>query len=469
MKKITINNIAQAVSGEIIHEEMWSDKRITGVVIDSRAVEANMLFVPILGEQVDGHAFIGQAYSSGAALVFTEDATLILEGQVAILVKNTRKALGDLAKYYRQLLEVKVIGVTGSVGKTSTKELLASICSQRYRVHKTKGNLNNDLGVPLTLLGLEVEHEVAIIEMGMDRLGEIHYLSDLARPDLAVITNIGVSHIEHLGSRENILKAKSEIIDFLDPKGTLYLWGDDPYLKTLIGKIQQQTMTYGYEAHNDCRILGIKQLDAGKQNIDFSTRKCTYHVEVDFVGEHILLNSLAGALIGEKLGLTRDEIVAGIKSYKSEKMRLTLTQLSSGGVVIDDAYNASVDSMKSAIKTLNQLAKNKHGKTVAILGSMFELGDYEISGHEEVGQYLVEYKIDRAIVIGKEAQHIFAGAIKSGFLKGHIVYFENQEDFLANWQTYIDETDHILVKGSRGMKLEKTVAAILGSYAHKLK
>ncbi len=457
MKQLSIDWIAQAVKGDIINRKAWREQALAGAVIDSRHVTDGMLFVPIKGENTDGHLYIGQAFDLGAALVLTEEPSLIPEGHPAVAVESTRKAISDLAAAYRHLFEVPFIAITGSVGKTSTKEMTASILGESYTVHKTKGNYNNDLGVPLTLLGLEACHEAAVIEMGMDRFGEIRELSRLVKPTIGIITNIGVSHIEYLGSREGILQAKSELMEHLHPDGTLIICGDDPLLRTLLGKYPQKIMTYGYSNDCDCLIKSIHPLEQGGQHIEFVLDGDTYEADVAYAGEHLLMNAMAGALAGKLLGLDGTKIINGIKAYRNEKGRLNIHKLENGGIVIDDTYNATVDSMKSAVKTLIQL-KKKDQKTVVVLGSMFEMGSYSRAGHREVGDFAAASGIDLLIAVGQEAS-----AIKDGWDEADTSteqsarFYATQEGWLEAAPELLGGGEAVLVKGSRGMHMEKTV------------
>lgn len=454
MKKITVREICKAVNGEWIGEDELLEIFIQKITIDSRTVIEECLYIPIIGERFDGHDFIEQAFEKGATIVFSNRKINVPVGKGALIVSDTKLALGALAKYYRSKFTLPIIAITGSVGKTSTREMLSSILSRKYRVHQTQKNYNNDIGVPLTLLGLEDTHEIAILELGMNHFGEIDYLASLVLPTYGVITNIGVAHIEYLGSKEGILKAKTEMLPYIDKKGMLLINGDDKLLFT-INKIKNINIkTYGKKSINDCNVLSHKVTQVGQQMVA-STKSNTYEVEVPYFGEVLLFNGLSGILLGEELGLTKEKIIEGIKAYRPAKMRLELIQVSNDLRLIDDCYNASVTSMESGLKTLTTINK-KEERTVAILGSMLEMGSYAKEGHLEVGRLVAKYKPNQLIVVGEYGLFIKEGAIQSGYNEKNSFYYENQEELLENLNKHIREKDLVLLKASRGVALEKS-------------
>lgn len=459
MKKVSIQHIANAVKGKIINENKWRDITLEGVSTDTRTIEENQLFIPLKGENFDGHNFIDKAYSEGAILSFTEDENLIKEDKVAILVEDTFIALTNFAKYYRSLFNIPIVAITGSVGKTSTKEMIYSMLSTSYNVHKTSGNYNNEIGVPLTLFKLEEYHDIAVIEMGMNHYGELHRLSELVRPSIAVITNIGVSHIEYFGNKDGILKAKEEILDYLEKDGLIIINGDDKYLQKLISKYGNMIRTYGVNKSNECILDEYKSKNDEGQKVIVKSNSNIYDIEVDYIGKHILLNSLAGIIICELFNMSKHKIIEGIKNYKPEKMRLNISKLKDNITLIDDCYNASVDSMKSAIETLISI-KNNNGKSIAILGSMFEMGDYSKEGHREVGKLVVDNKVDKLICIGKEAKYIAESAVESNMNRDDIYIYNEQEDFIDNISNIINKNDTIIVKASRGMHFENIIKQV---------
>jgi len=453
VKKLQIRGILDALQGKWLGERNLLEETIDQVVIDSREVKLHGLYIAIIGQRFDGHEFVEQAFDLGARVVCTSREMVIPAGKGLILVKDTKIALGRIAGYYRQQFSLPVIGITGSVGKTSTREMLASILKKKYQVHQTDKNDNNDIGVPLTLLKLEEIHEVAIIELGMDKFGEIDYSANMIQPTYGVITNIGVAHIEFLGSREGIFKAKSEMLPHIRLGGRLLVNGDDPFLSQLKGTRRLPIQTYGRNAGNDCTVLSHKVMETGQQ-MTAVTKMATYEVSVPYFGEALLLNSLVGILIGEALGLSKEEILTGIEAYKPAKMRLELMQIGPMRL-IDDCYNASVTSMESGLKTLTAI-RRKEERTVAILGSMFEMGSYSKEGHLEVGHLVAKYQPDQLIVVGEEGRFIQEGALEAGYESKRCFYYQEQEALLQVLDEHIQAKDLVLLKASRGMALEKS-------------
>lgn len=453
MKRIALKQMIEAMDGRLVGYEDDKEICVEKVVIDSRKASEDAMYVAIVGERVDGHDYIKSAFDNGAVLALAEDEAKVPEGYPTILVNNTVIALGKLAAYYRTMFDIPFIGITGSVGKTSTKDMIASILSTKYKVHKTDGNYNNDIGLPLTLLGLEREHEVAVIEMGMNHFGEIDYLANILKPDVGVITNIGISHIEFLGSREGILKAKSEMLPHVSEQGLIVLNGDDDMLKTLTNKYGRRMRTFGHEESCDCRIVNHVHFANG-QHIDISTTKKVYHMDVDYPGEHLLFNALPGVVIAEHYGLDEASIVKGIKGYKPSKMRLQQYDVNGQIRILDDAYNASVESMESAMKTLLAIKRDDE-RAVAILGSMFEMGDYAESGHSSVGQKVAQIKPDILLTAGEEAKIIYNSAIQNGFSSDRAYCFEDRDSLVDVIDDIVKKGDLILLKASRGMMFEK--------------
>jgi len=463
MKRISFEQMTNAVEGMFINKASLKEKYINRVIIDSRQIHKNDLYVPIVGERFDGHDFIKEAIESGAICVFSSSIEAVPQDFPAIIVKDTKKALGHLAAFYRQQFTIPFIGITGSVGKTSTKEMLASILETKFKVHKTDGNYNNDIGLPLSILSLEPETEVAVIELGMNHFGEIDYLADLLKPEIGMITNIGVSHIEFLGSQEGIFKAKTEMLPHIKQDGLIVVNGDDPYLKTLKLQYGRRIKTYGYGEGNDCCVVNYQVLDKGRQKMTAATDQGIYSMLVDYPGEHILFNALGGILIGEHLGMEKENIIKGILNYAPAKMRLNEYKIGNRLRIIDDAYNASVDSMGGALKTLNAL-KEAGERSVAILGSMFEMGSYAQEGHEQVGHQVIESRPDVCILIGKEAKWTYDIVTRFEAEAITTYYYENLEAFLALIEDHIIDHDIVLLKASRGMAFEKIREALMRKF-----
>ncbi|GKX29078.1 UDP-N-acetylmuramoyl-tripeptide--D-alanyl-D-alanine ligase [Vallitalea longa] len=458
MKQVSIEKIAEEVSGHIVNQELLREDinwKYNNISIDSRTIAENDIFIPIKGDNFDGHNFISMAYEKGAMICFTEDKSRIPSNQIGILVSDTKKALKDFAKYYLSLFKIPIVAVTGSVGKTSCKEMIGSILSVKYDVHKTIGNFNNEIGLPLTIFKLEDRHEVVVLEMGMNHYGELHRLSEIARPDIAVITNIGEAHIEYFGTKNNILKAKSEILDFLKKDGLVILNGDDPYLRKLKENIPFNTLTFGFNDDNDYYISDYKELGWDGLIGKITGTHEEYNIKIHTLGKHMLYNIIPGIIIGNHLNMTANEIEQGAYSYKPSKMRMDRIELNDNIVVINDAYNASVDSMISALDTLSTL--DTQGRKVAVLGDMFELGDMSKDTHTRIGKVAATKNIDFIICVGKDSKYIYEGAMSNGIDKNKISYYKTKEELIDDIDELVKAKDTIIIKASRGMHLEKVI------------
>ncbi|NLI90416.1 MAG: UDP-N-acetylmuramoyl-tripeptide--D-alanyl-D-alanine ligase [Epulopiscium sp.] len=454
MKSLTFGQIISAVDGRPLNSQLNMEAEISSVSIDSRSIEGDSLYIPIIGDRFDGHLFIEDAFRKGAKLALTQDENLDITDGNLIYVKDTKKALMSLAAYYRSLFNIPVVAVTGSVGKTSTKDLISAVLGAKYKVHKTQGNFNNEIGLPLTIFQIKEDHEVVVLEMGMNHFGEIHNLSNIARPDIAIITNIGDSHIENLGSREGILQAKAEILDGMSDEGLIIINGQDDMLKKL--KANQRIITYGY--HEDCDFYSVNAKTVGVEGIDatLNTPKSAIEVQILALGMHMVGNALAATAVAKELGLTDNEIKAGFKAYKPTEMRMDLQKTANNLHIINDAYNASPDSMKAALDVLTSIGNAS--RRIAILGDMFELGEHGESLHRSVGSYIGKGKeIDFLITVGQMSEFIQKQAIKEGMDVKDTIHFNHQEDLVGNLVDIIRKGDLILVKASRGMELEKTV------------
>lgn len=462
MKNLTLENIADCCHGTYFGEEKDAGTEVTGVVIDSRKVEAGNLFVAIKGERVDGHSFIDAVFSQGAAAVLAEQKLEDPKGPY-ILVESTQQALKDLAAFYRRGLDIQVVGITGSVGKTSTKEMIASVLETRYRVLKTAGNFNNEIGLPLTIFRLREEDEVAVLEMGISDFGEMHRLAEVARPDVCVITNIGVCHLENLGDRDGVLRAKTEIFDHLKEGGTAILNGEDDKLVSVDEVCGKKPLFYGKSVQNaggernfiyasDIRDLGLEGMEA-VLHFQEETRK----VRIPIPGEHNVLNALAGACVGVELGLTVEEICSGIEKAQTIGGRTNL--IHAGEIlIIDDCYNANPVSMKAA---LDVLAKAK-GRKIAVLGDMGELGKDEKKLHYEVGAYAAKKELDALFCCGALSEEMKRGALEAG-AQGEVLHFLKKEELMKVLENYMKAGDTILVKASHFMEFSDIVRSLQAS------
>ena len=453
MKQMTLQNITAACHGTYYGNADLLSKEVTGIAIDSRKAEKDFLFVPLKGARVDGHTFIPQVMEKGALATLSEE---ILDGMSYpyIHVKSCEQALADLAAFYRNTLDIKVVGITGSVGKTSTKETIASVLSQKYKVLKTDGNHNNEIGVPLTVFSITEEHEVAVLEMGIDQPGDMHKLGPITRPDIAVITNIGLAHLENFGTREGTLKAKTEIFEYLKPNATVILNGDDDKLST-VSSVQGKSPVF-FGLSDKLPAYADKMEDLGLFGTD-----CTLHlpageirVHIPVPGKHMIYNALAAACTGLALGLSLEEIQAGIAALRTIAGRTNLIQTDSL-LIIDDCYNANPISTMSS---LDILATAK-GRTVAVLGDMFELGTNEKELHYNTGAHASQDKIDVICCIGELSQNTYEGA-KAYADRNSILYFKTKQEFLAKFPNVIKKGDTVLVKASHSMEFPEIVETL---------
>lgn len=455
MKPICIKEVLKAVNGKINQNIDIDEIYIKNISTDTRQITKDALFIAIVGENFDGHNFIQNAFENGAVACISEKQ--IDTDKLVILVEDTKKALKDLAKYYRSLFDIKVVALTGSAGKTTTKDMLYSCFSTKYNTVKTLGNFNNEIGLPLTIFNIEEDTQIVVLEMGMNHFGEIRNLSEIANPDVAIITNIGVSHIENLGSREGILEAKCEIFDYLKENGIRILNADDDMLNSLKQESAlQKTYFYSLENKEDAYATDIQEngIDGIKATLHCLSEQ--FDVKFKLPGKHIVLNALAVSLACKSLGLSCEDIKKGLENFELSKMRMDIKKTDKY-IIINDAYNANPNSMKASLDVL----ANTKTRKVAILGDMFELGSYKDKFHYEVGMYASLKNIDELIFIGENSYHMMLGAKDNKSNISNITYFKTQEEFLQDVFQYLKEGDTILVKASRGMKLENTVDKIM--------
>lgn len=458
MKNLSLKTITAALKGELHNPPLTPETQITGVVIDSRLLEAGNLFIATKGAKTDGHLYIPQVAKKGAAAVICEKAPEI--NIPYILVADAFKALKDIAVFYRSQLSLPVIGITGSVGKTSTKEFIASVLASRYQVLSTEGNYNNEIGLPLTILKIRGHHQAAVLEMGISDFGEMHSLSDMAKPNIAIITNIGDCHLENLGSREGVLKAKSEIFDFLADDGHIILNGDDILLNTIEAIKNKIPLRFGLNPENDIYADQIENfgLNGTAARINLRQTASSYPVRIPLPGEHMIMNALAAAAVGNQLGLTQEEIREGIKNIKSVSGRSNIIKLNKG-TIIDDCYNANPVSMKAALILLKSTVTRK----VAILGDMGELGANEKEFHASTGREAVINGPDVLIFIGSLAINMYEAAIKAAAgnkIKNNIFYFKDKTSFLEKAANILNPGDTVLIKASHSMAFETLVEEI---------
>lgn len=472
MKNLTIEQITRAVKGELLLGNPKDE--ITGISTDSRKVVEGEIFFPLIGEQHDAHDFIPQALERGCRTVILSRTT---EGSSLrekfsdynksadpdrpfhlILVKDTTKALQDLASWYISQFSMIKIGVTGSTGKTTTKEMLYWIFSEKYKTARNQGNLNNHIGLPLTVLSLQEDTEAAIFEMGMSDFGEINLLAELVRPEIGIITNIGISHIENLGSRENILKAKLEIANYFTDDGILIVNEDQELLSmdNVKGNGKYKVITTGETGRSNFIISNI--IDFGEEGIEFTIehKEELQAFRLNIPGRHNAYNGALAVAAAVSCGITMAEAAKGLLKLEITDKRLSIKG-KNGMKIIDDTYNASPDSMKAA---LDVLKATKGFRKIAILADMFELGENTDSFHAEVGKYAAESGVDLFIAVGDHAKHM-AEAAEGIIGKNNVYYYKTKELLIHDIGSMISSGDVILLKGSRGMAMDQVVKKIM--------
>lgn len=470
MKRLTIEQVAEAVKGDLLLGDPKDE--ITGVSTDSRKVAEGEAFFPLIGEQHDAHDFIPQAIERGCRTVILSrkaDAESLRakysdpshrinreNPMNFILVGDTTKALQDLAKYYLSLFSIIKIGVTGSTGKTTTKEMLYWIFSEKYRTVRNLGNLNNHIGLPLTVLSLPEDTEAGIFEMGMSAQGEIDLLAELVRPDIGIITNIGISHIENLGSRENILKAKLEITNYFTEDGILIVNEDSDFLSKEDVRGNYRVVTTGETGRSNFIISNI--VDSGEDGVAFTLehKEELQTFRLNMPGRHNAYNGALAVAAAVSCGITMEEAARGLLKLELTDKRLSIKG-KNGMKIIDDTYNASPDSMRAAIDVLNA---TKGFRKIAILADMFELGENSGVFHAEVGRYAAESGVDLFIAVGEQARHM-AEAAKEILGEKKVHYYETKELLINDIGSMITTGDVILLKGSRGMAMDQVVKKIM--------
>ena len=452
MKNMSLQKIAAACGGTYCGSADLSEREVSSVVIDSRKAEKDSLFVAIKGARADGHSFIPQVMEKGALCAVSEQDL----GDVPypyIKVGSCEQALKDIAEHYRRSLDIRVVGISGSVGKTSTKEMIASVLGQKFNVLKTEGNFNNEIGLPLTVFNIREEHEIAVLEMGISHFGEMTRLAKIARPDICVITNIGVAHIESLGSRDGILKAKTEMFKYMNPEGTIILNGDDDKLRGFVPENGVSPVYFGLDP--SCPYHAEKTENKGLRGTDaeFVTPDSRFRAHISIPGGHMVYNALAGIAVGTALGMTPDEMARGIEALVPIAGRNNLIETERWSI-IDDCYNANPASMKSSLDVL----ACADTRTVAILGDMFELGASEKEMHYEVGAYAAEKGISVLICIGGLSAETARGARESSDGAAmEILHYSTKEDFFKEMNDVLKKDDTILVKASHGMEFTEIV------------
>ena len=437
---------------KLCHGEVIGNKEITldNFIIDSRKIEKDDIYVAIVGENNDGNKYTESALEKGAKAVIISDPKYIdinkYQDKTIIIVPDTLKCLQELARYKRSLYQGKVIAITGSVGKTSTKDMVSALLQSEYKVHKTQGNMNNHLGLPLTILSLKDE-DILVVEMGMNHFGEISTLTNIAKPNIAIITNIGTAHIGNLGSRENILKAKLEILEGLDKDGVLVINNDNDLLHEHKDEIKNKVITIGINNQSDYMASNIKE-DMFSSSFVVNNKE---EVLLPQGGRASIYNYLVGYAICDYLGI-KDKI-KGLNNLELSKNRLEVKETSMGYTIIDDSYNASYDSVKNSLDLIGKSSKRK----IAVLGDILELDNYGESIHRSIAPIVIANKIDKLFLVGDMAKYIGLEAIKLGYNPKNIYYFSKESDSYQALEKELKKDDIVLFKASHGMKLNNIV------------
>ncbi len=456
MKAMGLDWVLETIHDAVL-EKGSSQVEITGVSIDSRKVRPGDLFFAFSGEHVDGHDYIEDAFQRGAAAAVISHPVDCQQDKPLIRVSDPLQALQALARGYRSLFNIPVVAVTGSTGKTTTKDLIAGVLGSKMAVIKTEGNYNNELGLPLTLLNLDDQHQAAVLEMAMRGPGQIAELCEISHPLVGVITNIGKTHLELLGSQEAIAEAKGELLSSLPIDGCAVLNADDPWQVKLASRVRGELIYYGTDSMCQIRATDIRL--RGLEGVDFKLHTPSGEADcfLPLPGAHNVANALAAAAVGYRFSLTAEEIAAGLTSASLTGMRLDVKAGIRDTKIIDDSYNASPASTTAALELLAAVDGNRK---IAVLGDMYELGEETISGHREVGEKAALLSIDCLCTVGELAREIAVGAELAGLHDERIHIFQEKAEAVAFLKSYLQKGDLVLIKGSRGMRMEEITAAL---------
>ena len=457
--RLTADKVAEICGGTMYNVGCEHKVLFETVCTDSREADNTSMFVAIRGERVDGHSYISNVVKAGCRCVIAERIPLDVKGIAVIVVQDSIRAIRDIAQYIKSQVDIKTVAVTGSVGKTTTKEFLSAVLDRKFNLYKTEGNFNSTIGMPMSMIELSQRNDAAVFEMGMSGLGEIEFMSEAAQPDIAVITNIGSSHLEMLGSRENICRAKMEITAGLKDGGTLFLNGDEPLLQG--HESERYNVRYFGMKNEECDYFAsnIRNTETGLV-FDMRTPAGEYKdIEINLAGSHNVYNAMVAFSVGLRMDMSEEAIREGLLSYRAAKMRQNIYNV--GGItVIEDCYNASPESMNAAINVLGDTAKVKGGRMIALLGDMRELGTTTATLHAGVGSYLAQKKADYLFTYGElSSQNLADGAIKNGMDENHIFRspVTDAEAVGQKLLSVLKEGDVLLVKASRGLAAENVL------------
>ena len=456
MLKLSLDEIVKATKGKLL---LNNNKEVEYISTSSKDIKENTLFIPIKGEKYDGHAFLEDAYNNGCRIFLIDKNHEFYKKDISLIeVNDTLLALGSLARFYLDKFNVDLIGVTGSVGKTSTRDIIYSVLNEKYKTLKNELNYNNEIGIPKTLFNLDYSYEKAVIEMGLDRKGDISYFKTIAPLKVAVISNIGLSHIANFENQEGIFHAKMEIAEHFNKENTLIVNGDDKFLKTLKDrKLPYNLLTYGFDEDNTIYCVSYEIVN-GKINFKVNFKNKIYDYTIPSIAKHNIYNAMAAILIGNLYNLTYEEIKKGLESVSFTEGRLTIIN-KKDITIINDCYNASLDSIKSALNVLSTFKTRK----VAILGDVLETGSYEEEIHKNIGKSIIG-NTDILILVGDSIKYTYDEVIKNNFNKCNIYVFNTYEDVIKNIDNIIKKGDTILLKASHGIKLSNVVEYLDKTY-----
>jgi len=461
----TTDEILEATDGMLAGR--GSERRFNGLSTDSRNIEKGSLFVPLVGEKFDGHDYIVDALNSGATAILCDKdrrelATSFPEDISAIIVYDTLKALGDMAHFWRKRFPIPVVGVTGSSGKTTTKEMMAAIAGISKNVLKNKGNFNNLIGLPLTLLELNPDHEIAVIEMGTNKRGEIKRLTEIAEPDIGAITNIGPAHLEGFGSLEAVRDEKGDLFRGMKSQGVAITNGDDEMLTYLADKWSGRKITFGMGRDAVVRAKDVVMTGHGAMVFKLSIGETCRTVEIAAPGIHNVYNALAAAALSLASGIEIDDIYNGLNKFHQIPGRMSIHQLKNGAYLVDDAYNANPASLKEALLTLKDL--RGQDESIVVFGDMLELGDSSEELHEEAGMIMAETGVKKIFLRGDFSRAVARGLARGGVGTDHIFFIDAPDTLVGHLRRYFHAPYWVIVKGSRGMKMERFVRAIVAEF-----
>jgi UDP-N-acetylmuramoyl-tripeptide--D-alanyl-D-alanine ligase len=452
MENISLKEIKKATSAYLIRGDL--DKNIKEIKIDSREIESGDLFIAIIGENQDGHIYLKSAVESGAAAVIVSREVELPEGISILKVNDTTRALQDIAGYYRRKYkDLKVIAVTGSAGKTTTKDMISAVLSEKFSTLKTEGNYNNHIGLPLTLLKLNGSEDFAVLEMGMSGFGEIELLSEIALPNAGIITNVGAAHLEQLGSLENIAKAKKELVDSLDESAVAFLNHDNKFTRKMGNAFEGKIIYFGFEEGADLRVVDYSfNKDQLRQDFKLKYKDKFYDFYIKKPGKHNIYNALSAVGVGFEYNIGAEDIQKGLLEAEFTALRMETISLDNQRVLINDCYNANPLSVRAAVDVLSEFPG---GRKIAVLASMLELGKESKAAHKNIGNYIFEKNINILLTVGKQAEMIAVGAEEAGMKSKNILSFKSNDEAAEFLMSENRKRDIILIKGSRANEMEK--------------